>query len=91
MHWPGYILRKLYCTVFGACTGKLMFSSHNLLSMVALWSMVKKKPLMYQKHNSTSNNAGTCVCDTWVSSVTALPYSDLIASGVCVYVCMYVG
>ena len=43
-------------------------------SSVALWNNSKKKP---QVLKSSSHEAA----DVWITAVTALPYSDLVASG----------
>ena len=61
-------------------------SLHRTLSFppcrsVALWSLAKKKPVQYRPHDPASKGVGTCISENWVSAVTALPFSDLVASG----------
>ena len=46
-------------------------------SSVALWTTTKKKPQVIKSHSPES--AG----EMWVTAVTALPHSDLVASGAC--------
>ena len=54
-------------------------------SSIALWAMVKKKPLVKRAHSSEEEGVG----EGWVTAVAAFPNSDLVASGVCVCVLCY--
>ena len=38
-------------------------------------------PLQYHPQGPSSKGVGTCILKNWVSAVTALPFSDLVASG----------
>ena len=51
------------------------------LSTVALWSMLKKKPLVVQKHTQEHLPASLAAQDVWVTAVAALPFTDLVVSG----------
>ena len=53
------------------------------LSSIALWSVVKKKPLVVRPHHfhSESENTPPMAEEHWVTSVAAYPNTDLIASG----------
>ena len=53
-----------------------LFSHHRT---VALWSVMKKKPLILKPHHAEGE--GPTSGDHWVTSVAAYPSSDLIASG----------
>ena len=57
-----------------------MFCFH-LLSALSLWGIMKKKPLVTVRpaHGDPSNNQSDVTM--WISSVTALLNTDLIASG----------
>ena len=61
-------------------------------SSIALWAVVKKKPLVKRAHSSEEEGEkGEGVGEGWVTAVAAFPNSDLVASGVCVYVCLHSG
>lgn len=50
---------------------------------IALWNLMKKKPLVCRKHHQPSNvGVSTDAAEEhWVSSVAAYPNTDLVASG----------
>ena len=54
-------------------------------SSIALWAVVKKKPLVRRLHNSAvceeGGGEGREVGSGWVTAVAALPNTDLVASG----------
>ena len=71
--------KKTQFTFLGA-RGDIYFSS------ISLWTTQKKKPIFthalahgfYQFHSATE---GLIETPRWITSITSLPYSDLIASG----------
>ena len=55
------------------------------LSCIALWGLMKKKPLVRRPHalQDSKTEEGGSVGDGWVTTVAAYPNSDLVASGTC--------
>ena len=58
----------------------MLFFSCSFLSSLGLWSVMKKKPQALVKHHMIPVSSS---CDHWVTSVTTLPFTDLLASGIC--------
>ena len=58
------------------------------LSTVALWSMLKKKPLVVHRHTQEHLPTSLPAQDVWVTAVAALPFTDLVASGKLVFMFM---
>uniref|UniRef100_A0AAF5CRW6 Anaphase-promoting complex subunit 4 WD40 domain-containing protein n=1 Tax=Strongyloides stercoralis TaxID=6248 RepID=A0AAF5CRW6_STRER len=56
------------------------FASGAIDGSISIWSSMKKKPICIQKfaHKNGKNNED---CQTWITSLAAIPYSDLIVSG----------
>ena len=52
-------------------------------SSIAVWAVVKKKPLVRELHDTARDQEGEGeeVGSGWVTSVAAFPNSDLVASG----------
>ena len=56
-------------------------------SSIALWAVVKKKPLVRRFHDSAATESGgeegrgEEVKSDWVTAVAAFPNTDLVASG----------
>ena len=61
--------------------GDVIVMSLLLHSYVALWSVMKKKPLVCRKHHQISGDGVDVVKEHWVSCVAALHNTDLVASG----------
>lgn len=60
-------------------------------SSISLWSTTKKKPLFshpeaHGVHEHISETDGTTRNPRWITSIAAVPYSDLFASGTCILV-----
>ena len=47
--------------------------------------MLKKKPLVVQRHNQEQLPSTLAMQDVWVTAVAALPFTDLVASGKLVF------
>ena len=43
--------------------------------------MLKKKPLVVQRHNQEQPLTALASQDAWVTAVAALPFTDLVVSG----------
>ena len=51
-------------------------------SSLALWTVMKKKPLVKVANaHSTTQDGSTSVHESWVTAVASLQQSDLVASG----------
>ncbi len=48
---------------------------------IAVWNFMKKKPLVSCKHHQHDDSEVGVVNEYWVTSVAALPNTDLVASG----------
>lgn len=61
----------------------LVRSRFLLISSLALWGTLKKKPLSVTRDAHSGNGySETSGAENWITAVAALPYSDLVASGI---------
>ena len=58
-----------------------LISSSVSFSSLSLWSVMKKKPLLTYKNAHHSEGSELSVEENWITAVTALHNTDLIASG----------
>ena len=67
--------------IFQLSSNKHLISSSVSFSSLSLWSVMKKKPLLTYKNAHHSEGSELSVEENWITAVTALHNTDLIASG----------
>lgn len=91
------LMEYLYTIAHSCCACQLIMGLPSYCtffdySSIALWAVVKKKPLVRRRHDSAvgqegegeggeGGGGGEGVGSGWVTAVAALPNTDLVASG----------